>query len=86
MVSGVILITGISAHALIDLGATHSFASMTYVRRLGRPLEKSPDMFSTTLSSGEILYSDHWLKAIPVHIDGRELYVDLLVLKYKIMT
>ena len=39
VVSGNILISGIPAHVLIDSEATHSFASLKYVRRLGKSLE-----------------------------------------------
>ena len=39
VVSGNILISGVPAHVLIDSGATHSFASLKYVRRLEKALE-----------------------------------------------
>ena len=39
VVSGNILIFGIPTHVLIDSGATHSFASLKYVRRLEKALE-----------------------------------------------
>ena len=58
VVSGEILIADIPTHALIDSGASHSFASITYVRRLGRLPDQLPGVFSTALPSGEILYSD----------------------------
>ncbi|KAL5570722.1 hypothetical protein UlMin_020319 [Ulmus minor] len=38
-------------------------------------------IFSTSLPSGATLLSDSWLQATPVIIDGRELYVDLVVLE-----
>ena len=83
--SGEILIAGISTYALIDSGATHSFASMIYVKKLGRSPEVLLDGFSTALPSGEVLYSDHWLKAVPIYIDGRELFADLVILECRIM-
>ena len=35
--------------------------------------------FSTSLPSGEVLFSTYWLKHVPVLISDRELYVDLVV-------
>ena len=37
--------------------------------------------FSTSLPSGEVLFSTYWLKHVPVLISDRELYVDLVVLQ-----
>ncbi|XP_062102975.1 uncharacterized protein LOC133813966 [Humulus lupulus] len=74
VVSSEISIVSIPTYALIDSGATHSFASMTYAKRLGRSSEKLSEWFSTMLPSGEILYSS-------IYIDGRELYVDQVVLE-----
>ena len=36
--------------------------------------------FITTLPSREIMISTHWLRAVPMRIVDRELYVDLVVL------
>ena len=55
---GEILIVVIPINALIDSGPTHSFASMIYVKRLGRSLEELLDGCSIALPSGEILYLD----------------------------
>ena len=81
VVLGEILIAGISTYALIDLGATHSFASMIYVKKLDRSPEVLLDGFSSTLPSGEVLHSNHWLKAVPMHIDGRELFTNSVILE-----
>ena len=51
------------------------------MRRLGRLPDQLPEVFSTVLPSGEILYSDQWLKRVSLQIDGRELFVDLVMLK-----
>lgn len=40
MVSGDIFVSGILTFALIDSSAKHSFASLTYVKRLGRLVRK----------------------------------------------
>ena len=54
VMSGEIFIIGISTYALIDSSATHSFASMIYVKKLGRSPEELLDGFSIALPSGEI--------------------------------
>ena len=56
---------------LIDSGATHSLASMIYVKKLDRSPEKLLDGFNTTLPSGEIFYSNYRFKEVPIHIDVR---------------
>ncbi|XP_062073030.1 uncharacterized protein LOC133777449 [Humulus lupulus] len=81
VVSDDIFVSGILTHALIDSSVTHSFASLTYVKRLGRSCQKLSEVFSTMLPSREILYSTHWLRGVPICIDGRELYVDLIMLE-----
>ncbi|KAL5553908.1 hypothetical protein UlMin_041309 [Ulmus minor] len=81
MVAGQLFIAGTPAYALIDSGTTHSFASPMFVEKIGRLPDKIEGIFSTSLPSGATLLSDSWLQATPVIIDGRELYVDLVVLK-----
>ncbi|XP_062080635.1 uncharacterized protein LOC133785411 [Humulus lupulus] len=66
---------------IIDSCAGHSFASMKYVKRLARPPEKLSEVLSTVLPSGEILYSDQWIKRVHIYIDGKELYVNLVMLE-----
>ena len=80
VVSGNILIAGIPTNALIDSGATHSFASLKYVRKLGRPLDNLNVRYSVSLPSGELMNSDKIIRGCTVLIDGRELFVDLIVL------
>ena len=80
VVTGQISVDKISAKILVDSGATHSFVSKKFARKLNRPLEKLGGMFGTALPSGEVLLSTHWLRALPLFIDGKELYVNLIVL------
>ncbi|KAL5537990.1 hypothetical protein UlMin_046171 [Ulmus minor] len=81
VVAGQLSIAGTPAYALIDSGATHSFASPMFVEKIGRLPDRLEGIFSTSLPSGATLLSDSWLQATPVIIDGRELYVDLVVLE-----
>ena len=76
VVSGNVLISGVPAHVLIDSGATHSFASLKYVRRLGKSLEQLDVKYSISLPSGELMNSGQILRGCTVLVDGRELYVD----------
>ena len=39
--------------------------------------------FTTTLPSGEILLSTHWLQAVPTNISDKELFIDLISLEMK---
>ncbi|KAL5579140.1 hypothetical protein UlMin_011582 [Ulmus minor] len=40
-----------------------------------------PQTFRTSLPSGEVLLSVYWLRAVPIILSERELYVDLIVLE-----
>ena len=80
VVSGNVLIAGIPAYVIVDSGATHSFASNMYVRKLGKPLDKVGAMYTVSLPSGKTMNSDQILRGCNILIDGRELFVDLVVL------
>ena len=80
VITGEIFIFDIIAHALIDSGSTHSQASLTFVRRLGRPVDQMSTPFGATLPSGEVMYSDKILRAYPIVVDDRELFAYLIVL------
>ena len=80
VVAGEISIFDILANTLIDSGATHSFASPAYVRKLGRSPETFNLRYCVTIPSGDVLYSGQVLRACPIKIEDRELWVDLIVL------
>ncbi|KAL5567494.1 hypothetical protein UlMin_024069 [Ulmus minor] len=80
VVTGQLLIANTLAHVLIDSGATHSFASCKFAECMSHDCDVLRQGFSTSLPTGEILFSSHWLRAIPMIISGRELYVDLVIL------
>ncbi|XP_074562798.1 uncharacterized protein LOC141819374, partial [Curcuma longa] len=80
VVTGQIIIYSQYANALFDTGATHSFISMPYAKRIGIPPQVLDNRFLTTLPSGEIMASTHMLRAVPIRIAERELYCDLIVL------
>ncbi|MCQ7926296.1 retroviral-like aspartic protease family protein, partial [Salmonella enterica] len=80
VITGDVPISGIMTRVLIDSGATHSFASERFVRRLGQVPDRADSEFSTVLPSGEIIRSDQILVARSVVMGGREMFVDLIVL------
>ncbi|KAL5554728.1 hypothetical protein UlMin_042129 [Ulmus minor] len=80
VVSGQLIVASIPAYVLIDSGATHSFASEMFAIRIDRCHYQSDGMFSTTLPSGEVMLSTCWLRAVPMIVDDRELFVNLIVL------
>ena len=69
-----------STTILFDTGAIHSYVSRAFFERLAIPPEVLSSQFLTTLPSGEIMASTHWLRAVPVIIADRELFCDLIVL------
>ena len=50
------------------------------MRRLGKPLDKLDVKYSISRPSGELMSSDQVLRGCTVFVDGRELFVDLVVL------
>ena len=68
------------AYVLIDSGATHSFTSPKFAKKLGRGSDRIGRTFRTALPSGEILLSDYWIRHVPIIICGREMYVNLIVI------
>ena len=80
MVTGQLLIANTLAYVLIDSRETHSFASCKFDECVSHDCDVLRQGFSTSLPSGEILYSSFWLRAIPMIISGRQLYVDLVIL------
>ncbi|KAL5574406.1 hypothetical protein UlMin_024003 [Ulmus minor] len=80
VVSGQLIVASIPAYVLIDSGATHSFVSEMFANRINRFHYKSDGMFSTTLPLGEVMFSSCWLCVVPMIVDDRELFADLIVL------
>ena len=81
VVTGQISITTYEAIALFDSGATHSFVSLEFAQKLGRGVDSLSQSFKTSLPSGEILWSNFWIRNTSVIICGRELFVDLIAIK-----
>ncbi|KAG6484211.1 hypothetical protein ZIOFF_061006 [Zingiber officinale] len=62
IITGMIYVANIPAHALIDSGATHSFISEAYLTKLGIIPERMVAGYSVLLPSGEELHSNRMVK------------------------
>ena len=81
VVTGQISISTHDAIALFDSGATHSFVSLEFAQKLGKGVDRLEQAFKTFLPSGEILWSNFWIRNVLIIICGRELIVDLIAIK-----
>ncbi|KAK6149329.1 hypothetical protein DH2020_016854 [Rehmannia glutinosa] len=75
-----LLIFDTPTFVLFHLGATHSFASTEYMRRLGRKPDVAEVGYNVTIPSGDSKQTKKILRACSIPIENRELYVDLVVL------
>ena len=80
-VAGQISIAHTSAYILIDSGASYSFMSVLFVRKLDMEPVLLDEACIVSLPSGENLTSRFVFKEVPVKVAGRELPVDLIVLE-----
>ncbi|XP_073120681.1 uncharacterized protein [Henckelia pumila] len=55
LITGRILVGGNSTFALLDSGATHSFISLEFIRRVGITPESSDSGYDVTMPSGQIM-------------------------------
>ena len=69
------IVSGVPASILIDLGATDSF-----VEKLGVPLECLDRWLSVSIPSGVILNSSCKFKGCKILVDERKVLVDLVLL------
>ena len=51
-----------------------------YVRRMDKPFDKLDVKYSISLSSGKLMNWDQVLRGCTILVDGRELFIDLVVL------
>ena len=81
MVTGQLSVANQDTHVLFDSGATHSFASHTFARKLTQFRDRINQTFKTALPSRQTLLSSYWLRHVPIIIAGRELFVNLVILE-----
>ncbi|KAL5573335.1 hypothetical protein UlMin_022932 [Ulmus minor] len=80
VVTGQLSVANLTLRVLFDSGATHSFVSTVHASQINRMKEVFARTFRMSLPSGDVLVSTQWLRAIPVLVANRELYVDLIIL------
>ena len=73
-------IANLTLRVLFDSGVTHSFISTVHASRMNKVTEVITQTFRTSLPSRDVLVLTHWLRAIPILVSNRELYVDLIIL------
>ena len=56
---------------LFDYGVMHSFISVVYVHCLYRHVKSIGQTYKTILLSDDIMFSNYWLRAVPVVISVR---------------
>ncbi|XP_022865717.1 uncharacterized protein LOC111385546 [Olea europaea var. sylvestris] len=83
VVTGKFSIFCIPALVLLDSGATHSFVSTEYLRRLGRTPDIHEVSYSVTIPSGDVQQTNLIVRACTILTENRELYANLIVLDMK---
>ena len=79
-VTGQILSAGTLYSVKIDSGSTHSYVASRIADSLCRPCCSLDIGFFTVLPMGDMVVSSRWIRSLPVQVEGRELFVDLIEL------
>ncbi|XP_062093662.1 uncharacterized protein LOC133799679 [Humulus lupulus] len=66
-----------------DSAATHSYVADRIVDKFFRPFELNAVGFRTMLPTGEVVITRRWIRALPMWVDNREIFVDLIELGMK---
>ncbi|XP_073133935.1 uncharacterized protein [Henckelia pumila] len=77
---GKIFIRGNATYVLLDSGATHSFISQEFVRRVGIIPKDAVTGYDVTLPSGKILTTSSVLNGVELELQGNLIRADLVVL------
>ena len=80
VVTGIISILDHDAYTLVDLGATHSFASKHFLDRFQIKTQPLEGRMRVSLPFGDPLFSDRVVKYSRVLIGGQEFPADLVAL------
>ncbi|XP_075473973.1 uncharacterized protein LOC142505034 [Primulina tabacum] len=81
MITGMFLISGITAIVLLGSQATHSFISELFVTRLGITASTTETQLAIALSFGQELQTYQIVRGCPIYVQGHQMYAELIVLK-----
>ncbi|XP_073119181.1 uncharacterized protein [Henckelia pumila] len=80
LITGRILVVGVTTRALLDSGATHFFSSETFACKRGIEFEELFGGFTVTIPSGEELSTRNIVKNLELLLQGQIVSADLIVL------
>ncbi|XP_075487889.1 uncharacterized protein LOC142527061 [Primulina tabacum] len=80
LITGRICIAGVATHALLDSGATHSFISESFVKRLGIiPVAMDLD-FRVSIPSGDQMFTSRIVRRLELRLQQKAVQADMIVL------
>ncbi|XP_073153793.1 uncharacterized protein [Henckelia pumila] len=80
LITGRILVAGVTTRALLDSGATHSFIWETFARKRGIEYKELFGGFTVTIPSGEEMSTRNIAKNLELLLQGQSVNADLIVL------
>ncbi|XP_075499166.1 uncharacterized protein LOC142537543 [Primulina tabacum] len=80
LIIGQILLAGVATYALLDSGATHSFISKSFVKKLGVLRVDVESGFRVTVPSGQHMVSNSMVRDLGLKFQKNIVPVDLIVL------
>ncbi|XP_073317261.1 uncharacterized protein [Primulina huaijiensis] len=80
LITGRILLAGIATYALLDSGATHSFISESFVKKLRILPVDVESGFKVTVPSGEHMLSSSMVRNVQLKLQKNNIGADLIVL------
>ena len=83
VVAGQLTLASFDVYALFDSAATHSFISTKLALNISSDKDRTPRILRTSLTLGEILLSEFFLRQIPIMINVVTLKVDLIAIMNK---
>ncbi|XP_073317746.1 uncharacterized protein [Primulina huaijiensis] len=72
--------TSVATHALLDSGATHSFISESFMKRLGIILLAMDSVFRVSIPSGDQMFTSQIVRGLELKLQQKAVQADLIVL------
>ncbi|XP_073035230.1 uncharacterized protein [Primulina eburnea] len=80
LITGRIYIAGVATNALLDSGATHSFISESFVKRLGIMTVAMDSGFRVSIPSGDQMFTSRIVRGLELRLQQKAVRADLIVL------